>query len=797
MSTISDNFNSPNTNRQKEDLRLRMLKLYALFTVFLLAGFYLVIQLVAGQLEEEARAAQQALVQEVAWQVVTPLDPDAIISELETSLAIADSDQAAVLLIADQGEEIIWRYETGIELASTSDWNNWQQAALHQIRNRDSGTFITTDPIRQNWLHSFALTAENNYILIQQPVRVAFAASRLVRTILLLAFIVYLAGGLFTWMLLKQEVFVPLEKIESQSQRIRWRGETDPEGHSQLEKLRKRRDQIGSLAASLIVMNQDIRMRFLQLSTLLETSRVVASSLDVGEVLDNILDQVQTLFNVERCAVVVLDQRADVFRIRASRGLSKEYVTKLRIDPTEPNSSSMRALRNQTPIQISDAETDLSYAAFRARARKEGYRSVLAIPLLTYHAPPAVLLLYKTKPYRYSYSELELASSFGYHVSVAMENAALFARTDERLQEQTRRLEAIVESLNDGLILESPSGKVLYCNQQALTWIHLSNREARQQTSVKLVSHLLGRNQADETLRQEMMAALNGEGSRSFDLTQHMGKGQIRDLRIHLFDVTDARGELLGRGQLWHDVTPDKELDRMKSALISTVSHELRTPLAAIKGYVSTLLADDVVWNEQEQQEFLQTISDETDRLAGMVKNLLDMSRIEAGTLPMSCENYYLDELINRAVQQLRPSIDGRLQIQIPDYLPAVWVDSSRMETVIRNLLENAAKYSPPDSSIDVTIQAENGHVTVQVRDYGPGIPAYLREKIFDRFFRVDSRMTRLVGGAGLGLAICKGFVEAHHGEIWATNADPGAAFCFSLPISNQVKASNPEALKL
>jgi two-component system sensor histidine kinase KdpD len=223
----------------------------------------------------------------------------------------------------------------------------------------------------------------------------------------------------------------------------------------------------------------------------------------------------------------------------------------------------------------------------------------------------------------------------------------------------------------------------------------------------------------------------------------------------------------------------------MKSALISTVSHELRTPLAAIKGYVSTLLADDVAWDALAQREFLQTISDETDRLAGLVKNLLDMSRLEAGTLPLQREHYGLDEIIGRAVQQIRPLLGKRLKVEMPNYVPTVWVDSSRLETVIRNLLENAAKYSPPEGVVELKVEeVVNGRVTIHIRDYGPGVPDHLHEKIFDRFYRIDSRLTRTVGGAGLGLTICKGFIEAHDGHITVSNAYPGAAFTISLPIA-------------
>jgi PAS domain S-box-containing protein len=399
--------------------------------------------------------------------------------------------------------------------------------------------------------------------------------------------------------------------------------------------------------------------------------------------------------------------------------------------------------------------------------------------------------LYKTEPYRYSYSELELASSFGHHVSVAMENAALFARTDERLQEQTRQLEAIVESLNDGLILASLEDEVLYCNQQARAWLNLSRRELQAKTATTLMGDLVSSSEEPEVVAAAWQTAVAGEGLRSFDVAQVVGNGRIRGLRIHLFDVTDAQGELLGRGQLWQDITRDKELDRMKSALISTVSHELRTPLAAIKGYVSTLLAEDVAWDALAQREFLQTISDETDRLAGLVKNLLDMSRLEAGTLPLQREHYGLDELIGRAVQQSRPLLGNRLHVEMPDHLPAVWVDSSRIETVIRNLLENAAKYSPPDGVVELTVaEVENGRVTIHIRDYGPGIPDHLHDKIFDRFYRIDSRLTRTVGGAGLGLAICKGFIEAHDGHIRVSNGRPGAVFSFSLPIAEQAQIS-------
>ncbi len=778
LTTRSSQSNRDNlpSGRQDFDLRRRMLRWYVLFAVLLLATALILATLTQNRLQEDVQSAVLDQAQFIARQL-DPTSTDAAALYKATGL-----DSSVSLLIVSPDGEIQDQVSGDPVVPDSSEWRFWQREAARTAAEVADGTFSTRDPEGQNWLHA---TASNgtNFVLIQQLASGVSAASRLVVQVWVIALLMFLAGGIFSWWIVSRQIISPLEQLEAYSGVVRWRGQMNAEEQAQITKLAERPDQIGSLARSLQAMETDINKRFMQLSTLLETSRVVAASLEVTEVIDNILDQVQNLFDIERCAVVVLDERAGVFRISASRGLSQQYVEKLRIAPSEPNSLSMRALRNQMPIQVANTETDLAFAAFRPRARAEGYQSVLAIPLFTQHAPPAVLILYQDRPYRYSYSELELASSFGNHASIAMENAALFGRSDEQLQEQTRRLEAIVESLQDGLVLESNNGRVLYCNQRTTEWLGMSRREARQQTSEALIQRILAMAAEPETAQTQFANAVAGTGPRTFDLVYETGNEHSQDLRIHLFDVNDAKGELLGRGQLWQDITKDKEIDRMKSTLLSTVSHELRTPLATIKGYASTLLASDVEWDAPAQQEFLQTISDETDRLAKLVKNLLDMSRLEAGLLEMNCELYPLEDLVPEVARGFDPPLVDRLQLKKPTDPAPITMDVSRIGTVMRNLMENAAKYSPLDKPIELTIGQENGAVYFTVRDYGPGISTKFQEVIFDQFVRVDNRLTRRVGGAGLGLAICKGFVEAHHGRVWVESAQPGAIFGFSLPI--------------
>jgi K+-sensing histidine kinase KdpD len=220
----------------------------------------------------------------------------------------------------------------------------------------------------------------------------------------------------------------------------------------------------------------------------------------------------------------------------------------------------------------------------------------------------------------------------------------------------------------------------------------------------------------------------------------------------------------------------------MRSSLVSTVSHELRTPLAAIKGYASTMLADDVEWDRASQHEFLTIISDESDRLTNLVNNLLDLSLIEAGSLKLSREKCDIKETINRAAKQARLMPNNKLEIDIQAKLSNLYADQPRLETILRNLIENAVKYGGEEATIRVEVGRNGREYLFRVIDNGPGVPERESQRIFESFYRVDSGLTRLSSGAGLGLAICQGLVRAHGGRIWSEPLDKGACIAFTIP---------------
>ncbi len=228
--------------------------------------------------------------------------------------------------------------------------------------------------------------------------------------------------------------------------------------------------------------------------------------------------------------------------------------------------------------------------------------------------------------------------------------------------------------------------------------------------------------------------------------------------------------------------------DALRAALLSSVSHDLRTPLASIKAATSSLLQEDVQWDDEARRSFLLSIERQADRLNRLVGNLLDMSRIEDGALRPEKEWYHLAELIHDVVGRMHPLLQGRiLRADIPDDLPPVELDYLQMDQVLTNLLENALRYTPPASPIDIRVQDTKGNVVISVADRGPGIPVPDYKRVFDKFYRVLGTR-RYEGypttGSGLGLAVCKGIVEAHGGAIWTEAREGGGAVFFvTLPV--------------
>ena len=236
------------------------------------------------------------------------------------------------------------------------------------------------------------------------------------------------------------------------------------------------------------------------------------------------------------------------------------------------------------------------------------------------------------------------------------------------------------------------------------------------------------------------------------------------------------------------------ETERLRSALLSSVSHDLRTPLATITGAATSLLMQQERLEEESRRDLLETIREEAERLGRVIGNLLEVTRLESGAVRIDKEACPLEELVSSAVARVEAVLKNHeLKVSLPDAVVEVPVDPALVENVLVNLLENAVKYSPAGTRIEVEARRDDDDVVVEVRDRGPGIPAGEEEKIFDSFYRVPG--THDAGGMGLGLAVCRAVVKAHGGRIEALRRDGGGAvFRFTLPAGEQAadRAEHP-----
>lgn len=373
----------------------------------------------------------------------------------------------------------------------------------------------------------------------------------------------------------------------------------------------------------------------------------------------------------------------------------------------------------------------------------------------------------------------------------------LFLESDKQSHTRLQTLDAIMRGMDEGVLLEDTSGQVVYANHSFTQFVGISAQEIPLDSfqETHLMERMEGLIEAPEAYHETLRCAEQGERSPSIEFWMGGYYNQFgrlvpsrRRIRMRLFQVRDMAGQLIGRGKIFNDVTQQSEAEQVKKNLLAIVSHELRTPLTSIKGYATSLLETDIELDATTQRDFLQRIVEEEDRMAELVTSLLVMSQLEAGTLKLSPSHCRLDTLIERAVEAAQ-SERLAIRISFPSEAPVLYIDQRRMEMVLRNIIENAQKYAGDGAEVEITIRSaqeqEEEGIYLSIADNGPGLPGNLAERVFERFYQVDGGRERSSSGVGLGLAICRGFVEAHGGRIWAENrveGGSGAVFWIWLP---------------
>jgi K+-sensing histidine kinase KdpD len=270
------------------------------------------------------------------------------------------------------------------------------------------------------------------------------------------------------------------------------------------------------------------------------------------------------------------------------------------------------------------------------------------------------------------------------------------------------------------------------------------------------------------------------------------GRAEIRRLYEELREAFDRAAEAEGL----------RRSERLKSALLDAVTHDIRTPLTSIKASATLLLEDREATEQveklspEEQQAMLRVITHGADRLDRFVEGIVDLARIEAGDMKLYRNWGAVDDIIDAALAQAEPlTRQHQIRVLVKDELPVVRVDARAVAEVIYTLIDNASKYAPPETMIVIEAnRVADDMIEIAVEDQGPGIPSSLRERVFERFYRVTGNGVNgdLIGGIGMGLAIAKGIVEAHDGQIWvqAGKSGRGARIAFTVPVGDDEASS-------
>ncbi|HZD10374.1 MAG TPA: ATP-binding protein [Candidatus Binatia bacterium] len=342
------------------------------------------------------------------------------------------------------------------------------------------------------------------------------------------------------------------------------------------------------------------------------------------------------------------------------------------------------------------------------------------------------------------------------------------------LDEQRSRLATVLELMADGVLITDGDGRVQLINPAAASLLNTQEADALGHSFAQVVRHY----QLIEVWQRCQESA--EEQSETVEIGQ-------RDLFLQVI-VTPLREGREGCLVILQNLTPLRRLQVVRRDFISNISHELRTPLASLKALVETL-RDVALDDPTAAAHFLDSAEREVDSLTQMVQELLELSRIESGKVPLRLAATPIAEVIVPAVQRLKPQAERgglELRVELADDLPPALVDATRVEQVVTNLVHNAIKFTPPQGVITVrAARHEDGMLVVSVHDTGVGIPELDIPRIFERFYKADR--ARSGGGTGLGLAIARHLVQAHGGRIWVKSKEgKGSTFSFTVPIASR-----------
>ena len=520
-----------------------------------------------------------------------------------------------------------------------------------------------------------------------------------------------------------------------------------------------------------------------RLSRLSEASLRITETLDLDTILQGVIDGARSLTSARYGALLVLDDAGRMQDLVTS-GMTPEERRRL---GALPKGLGLLGYLSEIegPLRLAEIASHPSSVGF-----PEGHP-----PMKTFLGAPVrhrgerlgnIYLTEKEGGQEFTPEDEETLVMFASQAALTVSNARRF-----RDEQQVRAdLEALVNTSPVGiLIFDAKTGDLVSLNQETrriVRGLHAPGHTLPELLSVMTFRRLDGREISPDEL-PTARAIRTGETVRAEELVIHLPDGQAVTTVINATPVRSAEGEVVSVIATMQDMTPLEDLERLRAEFLGMVSHELRMPLTTIKGSAASALSSTSPFNPAEAYQFFRIIDEQADHMRSLINDLLDVTRIEAGTLSITPETSGVASLVDQArAAFLGGGAKNNIEIDLPADLPPVAADRQRVVQVLVNLLSSASKYSPASSTIMVTASQQDSHVAVSVADEGRGVSAEELPRLFRKFSRINGADGKTeVGGEGLGLSVCKGIVEAHGGRIWAVSDGPGLGtrFTFTIPV--------------
>ncbi len=515
-------------------------------------------------------------------------------------------------------------------------------------------------------------------------------------------------------------------------------------------------------------MLPDFRVR--QRDYLLEISRAITQELDLEQLLVRILD-ISIEMLAGQAGLIAFREIPGGWKIASSRGITPSFLRQL-----EPLLAEVPEQEEPSIEELPLIDRLLQRVTLAASL---GLLTGVALPLIARKQILGVIFIFRNYAGVFSSNDTALLKSFADQAAIAIFNAKLYSEVSH----EKSRLDGLLDSVADGILILDANHRIEHCNPAFSRMLGYPSTQILGSHHDDIVR--LSRPKNNLTLE----AAEAGDWPLASTATLYVEGDLERIDRTKLpvgityAPLHTADGKLMNIIASFRDITRFREAEELKSNFVSVVSHELKTPVALIKGYVSTLRRDDVVWDREIVEDSLMVIEEEADRLTELIENLLDATRLQAGALSINLCDVALDKLAKRIAYRFTTQTQKHsIRVVFPDPFPTIMADEDRITQVFTNLLSNAIKYSPAGGEISIEGSFQHDQVIICVSDQGSGISPIDIPHLFDRFYR-SKESSRTTKGAGLGLYLSRAVIEAHGGRIWVDpKKENGARICFSLP---------------